>query len=319
MPASSPCRRRLALVLAVAVTVAVGSAPVGAEQYSVTVDGSACNQPLQGDACLVLTCTNCSGSIPQANPKTATLTVTDAGLGSVGYQECTIRDLNTSLAYSHPRIGDSNSSILRNGDQRILWTNSGCTRTSFDATIDDEAATAQNNCNATAGGTMRANDPLNDFDGEGLDATWQLTVNSFLGTGSLQGWAIAADVDCVVTPSPQPNCTANATTACLNGDRFKVTMTYKTTQNATGNGRANELTSDTGWFWFFNGANVEVVVKVINGCGTNNNYWVFASGLTDVNVVITVEDMVKGTKRTYTNPLGTAFQPIQRTGDFPCN
>src|SRR5205807_4105842 len=43
---------------------------------------------------------------------------------------------------------------------------------------------------------------------------------------------------------------------------------------------------------------------------------VFAGGLTDVNVVLTVRDTVTGTTRTYTNPSGTAFQPIQDTDAF---
>ena len=36
--------------------------------------------------------------------------------------------------------------------------------------------------------------------------------------------------------------------------------------------------------WFFQAENVEAVVKVLNGCGINDRYWVFAGGLTDVKV-----------------------------------
>jgi len=76
------------------------------------------------------------------------------------------------------------------------------------------------------------------------------------------------------------------------------------------------LTSNTGFFWFFDSTNVELVLKVLNGCTLNGRYWVFASGLTDVGVSITVTDMQRGVTRTYSNPVGTAFQPIQDTGAF---
>jgi hypothetical protein len=58
------------------------------------------------------------------------------------------------------------------------------------------------------------------------------------------------------------------------------------------------------------------VIKVLNGCGVNNNYWVFAGGLTNVQVMLTVTDTQTGSVRTYTNPINTAFLPIQDTGAF---
>jgi len=75
-------------------------------------------------------------------------------------------------------------------------------------------------------------------------------------------------------------------------------------------------TSDTGQFWFFSSQNVEMVVKVLNGCGFNQRYWVFAGGLTNVQTVVTVRDTRTGISKTYTNPQGTAFQPVQDTSAF---
>jgi hypothetical protein len=73
------------------------------------------------------------------------------------------------------------------------------------------------------------------------------------------------------------------------------------------------ITADTRYFWFFNAANVEVVVKVLDGCSLNGSYWVFAAGLTDVDVMLAVTDTQTGLTKTYANPSGTKFRPIQDT------
>ena len=43
-------------------------------------------------------------------------------------------------------------------------------------------------------------------------------------------------------------------------------------------GQAVPLTPDSGYFWFFNAANIEAVVKVLNACSVNDHHWVFAAG-----------------------------------------
>jgi hypothetical protein len=111
-------------------------------------------------------------------------------------------------------------------------------------------------------------------------------------------------------------CSLDAETLCVNGHRFGVRAGWQIRSGVSGAGRPIPLTSDTGYFWFFSPANVEAVVKVINGCGVNGRYWVFAGGLTDVKVDLTVTDFETGAVKTYTNPQGKAFQPIQDTSAF---
>jgi len=118
------------------------------------------------------------------------------------------------------------------------------------------------------------------------------------------------------TPLTTGNCTENATTLCLNNGRFQVRATFRTPDGQTGNAQVVRLTSDTGYFWFFTPSNLEVTVKVLNGCGFNQRYWVFAGGLTNVRTVITVTDTETGDIKTYVNPQNTAFQPIQDTSAF---
>jgi len=102
----------------------------------------------------------------------------------------------------------------------------------------------------------------------------------------------------------------------LNKSRFKVQTQWTTSDAQTGAGQAIALTDDTGYFWFFGANSVEIVVKVVNGCIVNSNYWVFAGGLTNVNVVMTITDTQTGAVRTYTNTQGVAFRPIQDTSAF---
>ena len=102
----------------------------------------------------------------------------------------------------------------------------------------------------------------------------------------------------------------------LTGDRFRVTADWRTALGESDQGLGIELTGDTGYFYFFSPNNVEVVVKVLDGCAINDRFWVFAGGLTDVEVELTVEDTLSGEIRTYRNDLGTPFEPIQDTDAF---
>ena len=113
-------------------------------------------------------------------------------------------------------------------------------------------------------------------------------------------------------------CTSDTTTLCLSGSRFGVQADWQIpSQGLSGHGTAVRMTGDAGYFWFFGPANVEVVVKVLNGCGSvEGHYWVYAGGLTDVVVTLTVTDMQTGQTKTYTNPSGSLFQPILDNSAF---
>ncbi len=117
------------------------------------------------------------------------------------------------------------------------------------------------------------------------------------------------------TPIPGP-CVPDATTLCLNSGRFRVQANWETASGQSGLGIAIPETSDTGMFWFFSANNLEILVKVVNGCSFNQRYWVFAGGLTNVRVAVTVTDTQTATVRTYVNPQGVAFAPIQDAGAY---
>lgn len=117
-----------------------------------------------------------------------------------------------------------------------------------------------------------------------------------------------------------PSAAQAATNLFLLNDRFEVEATW-TAAGQTGTGTAVRLTDQTGYFWFFAPENVEVVVKTLDACAPPfNRFWFFASGLTDTEVTLRVTDLTTGQEKTYVNPLGRPFQPIQDTGAFDtCN
>lgn len=109
---------------------------------------------------------------------------------------------------------------------------------------------------------------------------------------------------------------AARTSSNLGGGRFSVSATWRTPQGGSGAGQFVPVTDDAGYLWFFDAGNIEAVVKVLNGCGLNNRFWVFAAGLTDVQVDLRVTDTRTGASQTYHNPQGQSFLPVQDTSAF---
>jgi len=120
-----------------------------------------------------------------------------------------------------------------------------------------------------------------------------------------------------VTGGGPGSCVATPRVLCLYGNRFQVTANWTTADGNSGNGMGTRLTDESGYFWFFDPANIEFVTKVLNGCPLSNSYWVFAAGLTDVQVDWQVVDTVTGAQYTQQNPMGTPFAPVQATNAFP--
>ena len=124
-------------------------------------------------------------------------------------------------------------------------------------------------------------------------------------------------------------CLATNQILCLDnlpGDRrFRVTVTYATAQSGgkSGSGQAINLSSlgvnQGGLFWFFDPANPELLIKVLNGCPVNQHFWVFYSAGTNVGLNVTVTDTTTGYSKTYTNPDLTAAPPVQDTNALTCS
>jgi Tol biopolymer transport system component len=100
--------------------------------------------------------------------------------------------------------------------------------------------------------------------------------------------------------------------------RFQVTASWRVPGGAEGLAWAVRLSEQAGYFWFFAPDNPEITVKVIDACGIPlfDNYWVFAAGMTNVEVTLKVRDGVTGEERMWTQPGGQPFRPIQDTWHF---
>lgn len=91
---------------------------------------------------------------------------------------------------------------------------------------------------------------------------------------------------------------------CLLGGRFRVEVDWRDHAGRTGRGRLVRQSDKTGTAWFFEPANVELIVKVLDGTGLNGQFWVFAGALSDVEYWIKVTDLQTSRTRVYHNRSG---------------
>ncbi len=113
-------------------------------------------------------------------------------------------------------------------------------------------------------------------------------------------------------------CIAETNALCLTGNRFRVTASYHDHLGRDGVGVAAPLTSESGTFWFFSPESVELILKVVDACSHPDfgNFWVFASGLTDVQVHLSVVDTWTGATWERDTSLGEPFPPALDTAAF---
>ncbi len=111
-------------------------------------------------------------------------------------------------------------------------------------------------------------------------------------------------------------CTDGTSRLCINGERHLVEIRF----THAGTSKIAKVvpfsTTDSGIFYFFDEANWEVMVKVINGCFVNGRTWFFASGVTDLHYEMIVTDVERGTTRRYFNYAGEPARAVIDTDAF---
>jgi photosystem II stability/assembly factor-like uncharacterized protein len=103
------------------------------------------------------------------------------------------------------------------------------------------------------------------------------------------------------------SCSEVGLTLCLENRRFAIRATRS---GATG--RAETLTTKSGWFWFDWNQIPDAVVKVLDGRSVNGRYWIAASTLTDDPLTLTVTDTLTGRTRDYRAASGQPLAIVDR-------
>jgi hypothetical protein len=105
------------------------------------------------------------------------------------------------------------------------------------------------------------------------------------------------------TDSASGSCTPGPQTLCLLGSRFQVTAHWST-PNGGNVATAVSEGDQTGAFWFFDPANLELLVKVIDGRALTGHFWFFYGALSNVEYWVRVTDTVTGASKRYHNRPG---------------
>jgi hypothetical protein len=154
-----------------------------------------------------------------------------------------------------------------------------------------------------------------------LGVSWEEDVQAGYDHSSWPD-ASMADGFLFLVSHPRPEtasspCVAGATTLCLNRGRFRAEVSWDAGGTSGPGQVVPGAAADSGLFWFFGPDNWELLVKVIDGCALNGNYWVFSSATTDVHYVLTVTDTATGQVARYENPAGKAAAAVTDTSAFP--
>ena len=121
----------------------------------------------------------------------------------------------------------------------------------------------------------------------------------------------------VTAAAPAGTCIADAETLCLQDSRYAVTVEWRDGAGGSGSGRVVHAgTNDSGMFSFFDRANWEVLIKVLDGCAANGHVWVFGGSTTDLGYVIRVTDTATGALKEYRNEPGSPAAAITDIAAF---
>jgi hypothetical protein len=98
---------------------------------------------------------------------------------------------------------------------------------------------------------------------------------------------------------------------CLGDGRFRIDVTARDPRTGSiAGGEAIPQNDLSGYFSLpaltGNPLNPEIFVKVLDGRKVNGHFWVFFSGLTDLEYSIVVTDNASGTRKAYEKPAGSA-------------
>jgi hypothetical protein len=129
---------------------------------------------------------------------------------------------------------------------------------------------------------------------------------------------------------PGGSCVPSSLDACFFTGDFTVSSTYQVYTTPFPDGHVEIVSVGPGTvvpgasdsaalFWYFNAANWEVLVKGVDGCALNNEWWIFAAGTTNVHHRVVVADHLRGDQRIYWSFSGPPAPAVTDTSAFSCN
>lgn len=140
---------------------------------------------------------------------------------------------------------------------------------------------------------------------------FQITAPQVLGTYRIRWQMLREGFDRFGTPFETEIRVVGAPTPAertlrLLGDKFRVEVSWRDPGSGrAGFGRAVPGQDPTGYFWFFDGSNLELVVKALDGRSFNGHYWLFYGALSNVEYWVTVTETRTGRTKRYHNPAGS--------------
>ena len=223
---------------------------------------------------------------------------------------------------------------------RVTWRDNSISETGFEVQIrprargddsDDEAAGtgapggtgtdgeggAANGWTAAA--TLGPNSTSAVLDGLEPGGRYLFRVGA-LGPGAPAfGRTGAFDVASAPAPGEMTDCEPGETAAVLSGG-YEVRMCFEMPSGARVDASNYHLESTaSGLLYFFDRDNVEVLVKVLDGCAINGHRWVFAAPVTDLAFNLEITEQATGRAFTHRNPRGTTAATAGDTAAFPCD
>jgi hypothetical protein len=195
---------------------------------------------------------------------------------------------------------------------QVAWTDNSGNETSFHVEVKEGSGSF------TDIGTVPANSIGALLNGLTPGANVSVRVRA-QGSGGFSGYSNTISFTLSFST---PLCGTNSTTLCASSNRYKVQMAIRPNGSVS---FVNALrvvganTANSGLFFFPPPADAndwQVLIKVLNGCPINNNWWVFYAATTNVEFTITVTDTQSGRVKTYYNPPNTAAAVTQDTGAF---
>lgn len=276
---------------------------------------------VEGDETVNLALSNPGGGATLGSPSNATLTLRDDDQDTGG-------DAGT-LAFAAAEAGASESAAEISLDVTRSGGASGTV--SADVATGDGSATAGSDYQAVATsvtfgdgetGPVPVAVPLLDDDEIEGNETLNLSLSNPTGGASL-GDPSAATLMIQDDDVPTGPCEPDATTLCLNDDRFQVQVRFRDPNEPEAGLQLAETVAlegvdSSGLFYFFNRRNIEMLVKVLDACvdALGNQWYVFFAATTNVEFNVTVVDTEAGALKRYSNEQGQAAEPVQDTSAF---